>query len=113
LSFWIITFFMRSTLTTGPNFRDHLCAQLSRLFRPQAAAPKQLYLKDWAYDPYTSTEADKTPLNAHPTYGLPHEMTNLWNNKLHFAGTEVAPVFGGYIEGALEAAENVVNALNL
>jgi len=92
---------------------QHLRAQLSRLFGPQAAAPKQLYLKDWAYDPYTSTEADKTPLNAHPTYGLPHEMTNLWNNKLHFAGTEVAPVFGGYIEGALEAAENVVNALNL
>ncbi|WP_299592608.1 hypothetical protein, partial [uncultured Tateyamaria sp.] len=24
-SFWIVTFIMRSTLTTGPKFRDHLC----------------------------------------------------------------------------------------
>lgn len=93
--------------------RQHLQAQLSRLFGPLAAEPKQLYIKDWAFDPYTSTEADKAPLYAHPTYGLPHAMTNLWHNKLHFAGTEVAPVFGGYIEGALEAAENVLNTLNL
>ncbi len=93
--------------------RQHLHAQLSRLFGPQAAEPKQLYIKDWASDPYTSTEADKAPLYAHPTYGLPHAMTNLWKNKLHFAGTEVAPIFGGYIEGALEAAENVLNTLNL
>lgn len=90
-----------------------LHAQLLRLFGPQAAEPKQLYLKDWAFDPHTSTVADRAPLSAHPIYGLPHEMTNLWNNKLHFAGTEVAPVFGGFIEGALEATENVVNALNL
>ena len=32
--------------------------------------------------------------------------------KLHFSGTEVAPQVGGYIEGALEAAENVLNTLN-
>ncbi|TYB84027.1 FAD-dependent oxidoreductase [Oceaniovalibus sp. ACAM 378] len=94
-------------------FRVHLHAQLSRLFGPQAAEPKQLYIKDWAFDRYTSTEADKAPLYAHPTYGLPHVMTNLWNNRLHFAGTEVAPTFGGYIEGALEAAENVLNTLDL
>ncbi len=90
----------------------HLRAQLSQLFGPQAAEPKRLYLKDWAFDQYTSTEADKAPLYTHPTYGLPHEMTELWNNKLHFAGTEVAPTFGGYIEGALEAAENTLNAIN-
>lgn len=89
-----------------------LRSQLTRLFGPQAAEPKRIYLKDWTFDPYTSTEKDKTPLYTHPAYGLPHEMTKLWNNKLHFAGTEVAPTFGGYIEGALEAAENALNALN-
>lgn len=93
--------------------RQHLQAQLSRLFGPLAAEPKQLYIKDWAFDPYTSTEADKAPLHAHPTYGLPYAMTNLWNNKLHFSGAEIAPNFGGYIEGALEAAENVLITLNL
>jgi monoamine oxidase len=93
--------------------RQDLQAQLIRLFGPQAAEPRQLYFKDWAFDPHTATEADKAPLYAHPTYGLPKAMTDLWDNKLHFAGTEVAHAFGGYIEGALEAAENVLNTLNL
>lgn len=92
--------------------RDLILAQLSRLFGLEAAAPEQLYLKDWAFDPYTSTEADKAPLYAHPTYGLPPAMSRLWSARLHFAGTEVAQDFGGYLEGALEAAENVVLSLN-
>ena len=91
---------------------QHLHVQLIRLFGPQAAEPQQLYVKDWAFDPYTATDADKAPHYAHPTYGLPHAVTSLWNGKLHFAGTEVAPAFGGYIEGALEAAENVLHTLN-
>ncbi|MEP5152321.1 FAD-dependent oxidoreductase, partial [Planktotalea sp.] len=88
---------------------QHLRVQLVRLFGPQAADPQKLYVKDWAFDPYTATEADQAPFYSHPTYGLPQAMTNLWNGKLHFAGTEVAPDFGGYIEGALEAAENVLS----
>ena len=91
--------------------RQHLTAQLTRLFGPKAATPKHLFLKDWAYDPYTSTAADLTPMYAHPTYGYPHTMTGLWNNQLRFSGTEVAPEFGGYIEGALEAAENTLKSL--
>jgi len=87
--------------------RQHLLAQLGRLFGPQAADPAKLFVKDWAFDPQTSTVADQAPLYAHPTYGLPPAMMGLWDNTLHFGGTEVAPEFGGYIEGALEAAENV------
>lgn len=91
--------------------RQHLKAQLHRLFGPAAATPKHLLIKDWAFDPLTSTEADKAPLYAHPTYGLSPAMTQLWRGRLHFAGTEVAPDFGGYLEGALEAAENVLHTL--
>lgn len=86
--------------------RQQLRAQLVRLFGAQAAEPKALYIKDWAFDRHTATEADKAPLFAHPTYGLPGTMSRLWQNDLLFAGTEVAPQFGGYLEGALEAAEN-------
>lgn len=93
--------------------RQHLQAQLIRLYGPQAAEPRKLYFKDWAFDAYTATEADRAPLYAHPTYGLPQAMTGLWHNRLHFAGTEVAPAFGGYVEGALEAAENVLSMLDL
>ncbi len=90
----------------------HLLAQLGRLFGPKAAEPVELLIKDWAYDPHTATEADKAPLHAHPAYGLALEMENLWNDQLLFAGTEVAPSFGGYIEGALEAAETALRILS-
>ena len=93
--------------------RQHLKAQLIRLFGPKAAEPRQLYVKDWAFEPFTATDADKAALYAHPTYGLPQAMTGLWDDRLHFAGSEVAPTFGGYIEGALEAAENVISTLSL
>lgn len=88
--------------------RQHLQAQLIRLFGPQAGEPIQLYVKDWAWDVHTSAEMDLAPVYAHPTYGLPQILTGLWEGRLHFGGSEVAPQFGGYIEGALEAAENVL-----
>ena len=99
------------------NRRDHdalrqqVVAQLVRLFGEKAASPAKLYIKDWAFDPRTSTAADLAPLYSHPTYSLPDSMCGLWEGRIHFAGTEVAPEFGGYIEGALEAAETVVAVL--
>ena len=91
--------------------REHLKRQFERLFGPKAADPNELFVKDWAFDPHTSTQADLEPLFAHPTYGLPDAMQNLWAGALHLSGTEVAPQFGGYIEGALEAAENTAATL--
>lgn len=91
--------------------RHHVLAQLGRLFGRQGVEPLALYIKDWAVDPFTATQADQAPLYAHPTYGLPDAMAGLWGDSLHFAGTEVAPQFGGYLEGALEAAESVLENL--
>ncbi|KIN73050.1 flavin monoamine oxidase family protein [Sulfitobacter guttiformis] len=91
--------------------RSHICAQLGRLFGPSAAQPAQLIVKDWAADPFTATDSDLAPLFAHPVYTLPATMRGLWEGNLHFAGTEVAPQFGGYAEGALEAAEAVLSVL--
>lgn len=89
---------------------EQLRAQLGRLFGAPAAQPAQLFIKDWAFDPHTSTKDDLAPLYAHPAYALPDDMVNLWGGALMFAGTEVAPEFGGYLEGALEAAEAVLNS---
>lgn len=97
--------------TDEHSLRLQLLAQFERLFGPQAAKPIHLYVKDWAYDPLISTPADKSPLYAHPTYELPMALQGLWGNTLHFSGTEVAPEFGGYLEGALEAAENTFDLL--
>ncbi len=96
------------TRSNEERLRQLLKGQLSRLFGAEAAEPKTLFVKDWAFDPFTSIEADQQPLYAHPQYGLPHAMTRLWDGRLIFGGTEVAPQFGGYIEGALESAENAL-----
>ena len=88
--------------------RDAIQEQLIRLFGTEAAKPTALFIKDWATDPFTSTEYDQQPLYAHPQYGLPYELTGIWNNQLIFSGTEVADQFGGYVEGALEAAESAL-----
>lgn len=90
---------------------DSLIEQLVRLFGTKAASPRHLYVKDWAFDPHTSTNADLAPLYAHPRYGMPSNLACLWGNDLLFSGTEVAPEFGGYLEGALEAAENTLKSL--
>jgi monoamine oxidase len=83
-----------------PGFRDAAIAQLARLFGHEAAAPDDVIIKDWSMDPATATHADLTPPPGHPTYNpLPP------THRLIFAGTEVSPEDGGFMEGALAAAE--------
>lgn len=84
-------------------------AQFSRLFG--GAAPSSLQIKDWAADPFTATAADAAPLRAHPAYGLPEGTQSLWEGQVIVSGSETAPVFGGYLEGALEAAEAALTQL--
>lgn len=83
-----------------PGFRDAALAQLARLFGPEAATPDSVAIKDWSTDPATATPADRTPPSGHPAYrALPP------TGRLILAGTEAAPEDGGFLEGALAAAE--------
>jgi len=91
--------------------RDKLRAQLITLFGPKAENFRELFLKDWAFDPNTSTKLDLQPLHTHPSYGMPAALSNLWDKRILFGGSEVAPRFGGYLEGALEAAEHTCRFL--
>ncbi len=75
-------------------------AQLGRLFGPEAAYPRNVFVKDWSADGATATSADLKPINSHPVYGA---LTP--SPRVTFAGTETAPSDGGFLEGALEAAE--------
>ncbi|MEM9129181.1 MAG: NAD(P)/FAD-dependent oxidoreductase, partial [Pseudomonadota bacterium] len=85
--------------------RQAIVAQLVRMFGSEAAEPRALMIKDWAFDPLTATDADAAPVYSHPAYGLPDGLNDLWDGDLVLAGTEVAQSYGGFIEGALEAAE--------
>lgn len=85
-------------------------AQLQKMFGPEAAAPLDVLLKDWAQDEYTATAADSASIS-HPQYGTPAELAALAQQGLVFASSEMAPQFGGFVEGALEAAENALRHL--
>ena len=80
-------------------------AQLVNLFGEQASQPIDIVLQDWAFETETATALDHEPLYHHPDYGLPNALTNLYHNRLMLGSTEASPQFGGYLEGALEAAE--------
>ena len=93
-------------------FRERICQQLSALFGEDAAMPDEILIRDWADDPLTATALDDDPPPGHPTYGLPQSLRDLWGGKLHLASTETAEQFGGYLEGALEAAEQAFGLLS-
>jgi monoamine oxidase len=87
-------------------FRDAAIDQLARLFGQDAATPDDVFIKDWSMDPATATKADLAPPSDHPTYSaLPP------TRRLIFAGTEMSHDNGGFLEGALAAAEAAHAAL--
>lgn len=83
--------------------------QLASLFSAEAATPRELVIHDWSEDALTATELDRAPLAGHPDYA-PLALPAPWAGRVMLAGSEVAPEFGGYLEGALAAADAVVMA---
>ncbi|MCL1629947.1 FAD-dependent oxidoreductase [Roseibaca sp. V10] len=84
----------------SPDFRDAAVAQLARLFGPDAGNPTDVIFKDWSADHATATPADRTPPASHPRYrAIPR------TERVIFAGSETASEDGGFLEGALAAAE--------
>ena len=83
---------------------DDALRQLERMYGAAAASPLDVVYQDWAEEKFTATAADQM-ISQHPPYGLPPGMATLAQKGLLFASTEVAPQFGGFIEGALEAAQ--------
>lgn len=92
------------------DFLDSVRAQLIRLFG-EAGAPQALHLQDWAREARTATQLDRQPLHGHPDYGMPTALREVWDSSLIFASSEVAADFGGYLEGALVAAESAARRL--
>lgn len=82
------------------DFETKAVVQLTRLFGPEAGTPNRVMIKDWSMDPATATWADLVPPASHP-----HYRPIAAGRRLIFAGTETAATEGGFLEGALEAAE--------
>lgn len=82
--------------------------QLGRLFGLQALHPRWIRLQDWSAESNTAAKLDQYPLSHHPIYQAP-ELPAEWRERLFLAGTEFAPMNGGFLEGALEAASHAVS----
>ncbi|WP_300582484.1 FAD-dependent oxidoreductase [Marivita sp.] len=80
-------------------------AQLVRLFGPRAASPAEVFYTDWSEEPLTAVSADRAPLTHHPAYGRPQALMPAPDSRILFAATELASEMGGYLEGALAAAD--------
>lgn len=87
--------------------KDQLCA----LFGPAMAQPLDIILQDWAQIPQIATARDWVSPRAHPSYGRPGAVTGLWSGRLHLGSTEMGTMFGGFVEGALEVAQELAERL--
>ena len=87
---------------------EAIIAQLAVIFGAPAAQPTAFFYQDWARERFTATSFDQPPMYTHPHYHPPAGKTSIWEGTLHFAGTETATEHGGYLEGALGAAERAV-----
>lgn len=86
-------------------------AQFANLFGPKAETPLATALEDWSQALFTATTDDAIPPAGHPTYEMPKAVQGLWQGKLFFAVTEMAPDTGGLIEGALAAADKAASQI--
>lgn len=93
--------------TPADALRNAAIAQLARLFGPDAGAPVETLLQDWSTELETATPADHLATGGHPVYG---PVPPVWDARIVFAGTETAAQDGGFLEGALAAAEAAVAA---
>lgn len=91
--------------------KEAISNQLGQLFGNPGFEVERLLLKDWAFDSFTAMDLDHNPPNHHPAYGRPDAMVGLWDGSLHFGATEMGTQYGGYLEGALEAADELAAVL--
>jgi monoamine oxidase len=87
---------------------EAILSQLAIIYGKPAAQPTAVFYQDWARERFTATQFDQPPMYRHPLYHPPAGKTSIWDGTIHFAGTETANQYGGYLEGALNAAERAV-----
>ncbi len=84
--------------------------QAVRIFGVQAAQPIHYAEMNWAHEPFTTAQAgDFFAEEEHPRYGHPLLQAPQLDGRLYWAGAEVSPVHGGYLDGAIYVAEHLAS----
>jgi monoamine oxidase len=99
--------------TLPPTERQQaIIQQAVRMFGPEAAALHHYAEINWATERFTSSSADTLVAEEeHPQYGHPLLQTAQMHGRLHWAGTEISPVNGGYLDGAVYSGQSVARRL--
>lgn len=95
----------------GEQFIAAIEQQLQRCFGDDAPKPTQILVKDWAFDPCTTTEADRNGSGAHPPVLSKLVRQSHCNGSLWFAGSETSAISAGLIEGGLARADEIASQI--
>ncbi len=115
-----LAFALFGFLSTEPQLRlkhsdslpELIRAQLKRLFGGLAEAPTRLTIQDWATNALTATAHDQHIPNHHTVNDWSTISEQEWDNFLIWSGSEsAADHTNGYLEGALLACEQTLQAL--
>ncbi|MEX0430336.1 flavin monoamine oxidase family protein [Spiribacter insolitus] len=90
--------------------RTAILDQLTRCLGPQAAAPTDVVIRDWADAPWICADADRHGPPEHPSVGPEALRTGHLDGRLWFCAAETAEQSPGLIEGALLAGEAAARA---
>ena len=83
-------------------------AQVARIFGPEGNSPLHYSEVNWDKEPFTTDPSYQLESpQEHPQYGHPLLQEPQLNGRLHFASTEVSPINGGYLDGAVYIAKRV------
>ena len=85
--------------------------QFTQLFGPDLEMG-EIHYQDWAAEPFTCSPADLAQApDEHPPLADSLLRGAHWGDKLYFGGAETAAREPGYLEGALDAAHRVAQAI--
>lgn len=87
---------------TAAERKQRILAYLSKYLGPEINECLAYEEKDWSQDKNTSCESI-TSIDRSPQYGHPLLQEMYMSDRLIFSGTEVSPVSGGYMDGAVRS----------
>jgi monoamine oxidase len=90
--------------------KEIVLKQLRRFYGEKANRYLSYQETVWKHEPFSFTEYE-THILPHQHNGHPVFQTSYWDNRLIISGSETATNFPGYMDGAVESAQQAVNQL--
>ena len=96
-------------ISMGKELEMQVHAQLKRCFGDDSPEPTSITIEDWSQDPLVTSPSDLTGPMHHPSVGPNVLRKGHCDNRIWFAGAEVAQRSPGLIEGAFDAANHAAS----